>query len=109
MKVEKLRSGMDSCPGGGAEIFHEPTRSFGTLKCDAAQMAHRSPAKIHEAGIKIKCDDALGTLKHTQDRVDHRLREQPETGRAVFNVSRSPSAPAGRRASPLPPPSALTL
>jgi aminodeoxyfutalosine synthase len=37
--IERLKAaGMDSCPGGGAEIFAEPTRSrICDHKCDGAR------------------------------------------------------------------------
>jgi aminodeoxyfutalosine synthase len=79
--IEQLRqAGMDSCPGGGAEIFREPTRSMLCAhKCDADRWLELS-GKVHAAGLKTNATMLYGHIETTADRVDHllRLREQQD-------------------------------
>ena len=73
-----IEAGMDSCPGGGAEIFREPTRSIICAhKCDADRWLELS-GKVHEAGLKTNATMLYGHVESLEDRVDHliRLREQ---------------------------------
>ncbi|HET6889801.1 MAG TPA: aminofutalosine synthase MqnE [Pyrinomonadaceae bacterium] len=75
-----IEAGMDSCPGGGAEIFREPTRSIICAhKCDADRWLELS-GKVHEAGLKTNATMLYGHVESLEDRVDHliRLREQQE-------------------------------
>src|SRR5919205_417131 len=52
-------AGMDSCPGGGAEIFREPTRSMICAhKCDADRWLSLS-GKVHAAGLKTNAVSRL--------------------------------------------------
>ena len=79
--IEKLKAaGMDSCPGGGAEIFREPTRStICAHKTDGARWLELS-GKVHAAGLKTNATMLYGHVESIEDRVDHliRLREQQE-------------------------------
>jgi aminodeoxyfutalosine synthase len=79
--IEQLKqAGMDSCPGGGAEIFREPTRSMLCAhKCDAERWLSLS-GMVHAAGLKTNATMLYGHIESTEDRVDHlvRLREQQE-------------------------------
>jgi aminodeoxyfutalosine synthase len=79
--IEQLKeAGMDSCPGGGAEIFREPTRSIICAhKCDADRWLSLS-GKVHAAGLKTNATMLYGQVESIEDRVDHlvRLREQQE-------------------------------
>jgi aminodeoxyfutalosine synthase len=81
--LERLRdAGMDSLPGGGAEIFSERVRRIicdhkidGRQWLDVARMAH-------QLGLKSNCTMLYGHIETEEDRVDHliRLRElQDET------------------------------
>src|SRR5436305_4320030 len=73
-------AGMDSCPGGGAEIFREPTRSMICAhKCDADRWLSLS-GKVHAAGLKTNATMLYGHIESIADRVDHliRLREQQD-------------------------------
>ncbi len=75
-----IEAGMDSCPGGGAEIFREPTRSMICAhKCDADRWLELS-GKIHAAGLKTNATMLYGHIESVEDRVDHllRLREQQD-------------------------------
>jgi aminodeoxyfutalosine synthase len=82
--LEKLReAGVDSMPGGGAEIFAERVRSIicdhkidGSEWLDTARLAHKM-------GFKSNATMLYGHIENDEDRVDHllKLREvQDETG-----------------------------
>jgi aminodeoxyfutalosine synthase len=73
--IEKLiEAGLDSCPGGGAEIFREPTRSMICAhKCDADRWLELS-GKVHAAGLKTNATMLYGHIESLEDRVDHLLR-----------------------------------
>ena len=79
--IEQLKSaGMDSCPGGGAEIFAEPTRSkICAHKTDGARWLELA-GKVHAAGLKTNATMLYGHIESVEDRVDHlvRLREQQD-------------------------------
>ncbi|HYY42739.1 MAG TPA: aminofutalosine synthase MqnE [Pyrinomonadaceae bacterium] len=73
-------AGMDSCPGGGAEIFREPTRSaICAHKTDAARWLDLA-GQVHAAGLKTNATMLYGHIESIEDRVDHlvRLREQQD-------------------------------
>jgi aminodeoxyfutalosine synthase len=73
-------AGMDSCPGGGAEIFAEPTRSrICAHKTDAERWLELS-GKVHAAGLKTNATMLYGHVESIEDRVDHlvRLRGQQD-------------------------------
>ncbi|HKZ80471.1 MAG TPA: aminofutalosine synthase MqnE [Pyrinomonadaceae bacterium] len=75
-----IDAGLDSCPGGGAEIFREPTRSLICAhKCDAARWLELS-GKVHAAGLKTNATMLYGHIESIEDRVDHlvRLRQQQD-------------------------------
>lgn len=79
--IQKLMdAGLDSCPGGGAEIFREPTRSMICAhKCDAERWLELA-GKVHRFGLKTNATMLYGHIESIEDRVDHliRLREQQE-------------------------------
>jgi aminodeoxyfutalosine synthase len=79
--ITRLReAGMDSCPGGGAEIFRDPTRSLiCDHKCDADRWLELS-GKCHALGIKTNATMLYGHVESIEDRVDHlvRLRAQQD-------------------------------
>lgn len=79
--ISELRAaGMDSCPGGGAEIFNEATRiELCSHKCDATRWLELS-GKVHRAGLKTNATMLYGHIESNEDRVDHliRLREQQD-------------------------------
>ena len=73
-----IAAGLDSCPGGGAEIFREPTRSMICAhKCDANRWLELA-GKAHAAGLKTNATMLYGHIESIEDRVDHliKLREQ---------------------------------
>jgi aminodeoxyfutalosine synthase len=78
-----IDAGLDTLPGGGAEIFAEHVRSeICDHKCDSARWLeiHRL---AHSVGVKSNCTMLYGHIEKPADRIDHmiRLRElQDETG-----------------------------
>jgi len=76
-------AGLDSCPGGGAEIFASRARR---QICDHKTDGDRWLAisrEIHKAGLKSNCTMLYGHVETAEERVDHllALRElQDETG-----------------------------
>src|SRR5918993_190556 len=79
--IARLReAGMDSCPGGGAEIFREPTRSMICAHKTDAQRWLDLSGKVHAAGLKTNATMLYGHIESVEDRVDHlvRLREQQD-------------------------------
>ena len=75
-----IEAGLDSCPGGGAEIFREPTRSMICAhKCNGDRWLELS-GKVHAAGLKTNATMLYGHIESVEDRVDHllRLRDQQD-------------------------------
>lgn len=82
--IEKLKqAGVDSCPGGGAEIFAEPTRSrICNHKCSGERWLELA-GKCHKAGLKTNATMLYGHIETIEDRVDHLIKlrnQQDETG-----------------------------
>ena len=82
--IARLRqAGLDSCPGGGAEIFAERVRSeICDHKTDGPRWLETART-VHAAGIKSNCTMLYGHIESAEERVDHllALRElQDETG-----------------------------
>jgi aminodeoxyfutalosine synthase len=78
-----MDAGVDSLPGGGAEIFNERIRRIiCDHKIDGAQWLEVARA-AHQLGIKSNCTMLYGHIENEEDRVDHliKLRElQDQTG-----------------------------
>jgi aminodeoxyfutalosine synthase len=76
-------AGLDSCPGGGAEIFAERVRSeICDHKTDGSRWLEIART-VHTAGLKSNCTMLYGHVETAEERVDHllALRElQDETG-----------------------------
>lgn len=86
----KLRdAGMDSLPGGGAEVFSEPVRR---IICDHKIDGNEwlETARVaHQLGLKSNCTMLYGHIEADEDRVDHlvKLRAvQDETGGFVTYI-----------------------
>jgi aminodeoxyfutalosine synthase len=82
--LERLRdAGMDSMPGGGAEIFSERVRR---VICDHKLTGEEwleTARTAHELGLHSNCTMLYGHIENEEDRADHlvRLRElQDQTG-----------------------------
>jgi aminodeoxyfutalosine synthase len=64
-------AGVDSCPGGGAEIFHPRVRK---IICDhktSGQMWLSTAKKAHEAGLRSNATMLYGHVETDEERVDH--------------------------------------
>jgi len=67
-------AGVDSCPGGGAEIFHPRVRK---IICDhktSGQMWLNTARKAHEAGLRSNATMLYGHVETEEERVDHLLK-----------------------------------
>lgn len=73
-------AGLDSMPGGGAEIFSERTRAAAWDKKTSADDWLRIHGEAHSLGIKTNCTMLYGHIETLEERVDHliRLREQQD-------------------------------
>ena len=72
-----ISKGLNSIPGGGAEIFDEATRlEIAGDKCDSAKWLEIHQT-AHECGIRSNCTMLYGHIETYEHRVDHmrRLRE----------------------------------
>ena len=72
-----IEAGLDSCPGGGAEIFREPTRSQICAHKTSGERWLELAEKVHRRGIHTNATMLYGHIESHEDRVDHlvRLRE----------------------------------
>ncbi len=93
--LERLRrAGLDSLPGGGAEIFHPEVRSrisHDKATADEYLEVHRV---AHRLGMRTNATMLYGHIETFEHRVDHLLRLralQDETRRASRRSSRSRS------------------
>jgi aminodeoxyfutalosine synthase len=72
--ISRLRgAGLDSCPGGGAEIFAERVRKE---ICDHKTDGRRwleIARTVHAAGIKTNCTMLYGHIETVGERIDHLL------------------------------------
>ena len=82
--LEVLReAGLDSCPGGGAEIFHPEVRCRIASKKMSGERWLEVARQVHQAGIKSNCTMLFGHIEQPEHWVDHliKLRQlQDETG-----------------------------
>jgi aminodeoxyfutalosine synthase len=78
-----IAAGLDSCPGGGAEILREPTRSKICAHKTSGERWLELSEKVHRRGIPTNATMLYGHIESHEDRVDHlvKLRElQDKTG-----------------------------
>lgn len=78
-----IAAGLDSCPGGGAEILREPTRSKICAHKTSGERWLELSEKVHRHGIQTNATMLYGHIESYEDRVDHfvKLRElQSKTG-----------------------------
>src|SRR5918999_5804516 len=104
-----IAAGLDSCPGGGAEIFAEPTRSkICAHKTDGARWLELA-GKVHAAGLKTNATMLYGHIESVEDRVDHlvRLREQQDASGGFQCFIPLAFYPPGTQLSHLPGPSGV--
>ena len=79
--IKALReAGLDSCPGGGAEIFHPDIRTRIASKKMSADRWLEVSALVHEDGLKSNATMLFGHIESPEHWVDHliRLREQQD-------------------------------
>jgi aminodeoxyfutalosine synthase len=73
--LERLRAaGMDSCPGGGAEVFSERVRR---IICDHKLTGDEwleAARTAHELGLHSNCTMLYGHIENEEDRADHLIR-----------------------------------
>ena len=73
--LQKLKeAGMDSLPGGGAEVFHPRVRR---IICDHKLTGEEwieTARTAHELGLHSNCTMLYGHLETEEDRVDHLIR-----------------------------------
>ena len=80
---ELHEAGMDSCPGGGAEIFERRVRDVICRNKISGERWLEVARECHVQGIRTNATMLYGHVETVEDRVDHllRLRElQDETG-----------------------------
>src|SRR5256885_15684642 len=103
MSVEKVlaelkEAGLDSMPGGGAEIFAKETRDkIVRGKADAAQWLDVM-RQAHRQGIPTNATMLYGHIESVEDRGDHLLRLrglQGETGRLLAFIPPALPPPEG--------------
>jgi aminodeoxyfutalosine synthase len=82
--IPRLKTaGLDSCPGGGAEIFTERVRRrICDHKTDGARWLDIA-RRVHRAGLRSNCTMLYGHVETAEERIDHLLALrglQDETG-----------------------------
>ena len=80
--LERLRdAGMDSLPGGGAEIFNERVRR---IICDHKIDGNEwleTAREAHELGLQSNCTMLYGHIENDEDRADHLVAPARAPGR----------------------------
>jgi aminodeoxyfutalosine synthase len=73
--LSRLKSaGLDSLPGGGAEIFHPDTRKqIVTGKCSGDEWLNTA-LQAHELGLKCNCTMLFGHVEKPEHIVDHVIK-----------------------------------
>jgi aminodeoxyfutalosine synthase len=69
-----IAAGLDSCPGGGAEIFRDPTRSRICAHKTSGERWLELAKKVHERGIHTNATMLYGHVESHEDRVDHLVK-----------------------------------
>ena len=69
-----IEAGLDSCPGGGAEIFRDPTRSQICAHKTSGERWLELAEKVHRRGIHTNATMLYGHIESLEDRVDHLVR-----------------------------------
>lgn len=107
--AELREAGLDSCPGGGAEIFADRVHQEGyDMKISGDEWLNLAK-QVHEAGLRSNCTMLHGHIETLEERVDHldRLRLlQDKTGGFQAYIPLS-FHPANNEWSHLPGPTAL--
>ncbi len=69
-----MAAGLESCPGGGAEIFDEALREQICIGKKDAQVWLDTAALCHRKGLPTNCTMLYGHIEEAPHRVDHLLR-----------------------------------
>ncbi len=69
-----MAAGLESCPGGGAEIFDEELREKICIGKKEAQVYLETAALCHRKGLPTNCTMLYGHIEEARHRVDHLLR-----------------------------------
>jgi len=69
-----MAAGLESCPGGGAEIFDEELREQICIGKKDAQVWLDTAALCHRKGTPTNCTMLYGHIEEARHRVDHLLR-----------------------------------
>ncbi len=82
--LEKMKAaGVDSCPGGGAEIFADRVRHIiCDHKIDGGEWLETAKM-VHKAGLRSNATMLYGHVENEEDRIDHMVKlraVQDETG-----------------------------
>ena len=107
--AELREAGLDSCPGGGAEIFSARVHQEGYKMKMSGEKWLDTARAVHKTGLRSNCTMLHGHIETLEERIDHldRLRRlQDETGGFQAYIPLS-FHPAGNEWSDLPGPSAL--
>lgn len=104
-----IQAGLDSCPGGGAEIFREPTRSRICAHKTSGDRWLELTEKVHSRGVHTNATMLYGHIESYEDRVDHlvRLRELQDKTNGFMCFIPLAFHPEGTAISHLPGPSAI--
>ncbi len=104
-----IDAGLDSCPGGGAEILREPTRSKICAHKTSGERWLELSEKVHNHNIKTNATMLYGHIESFEDRVDHliKLRELQDKTQGFMCFIPLAFHPEGTDLSNLPGPSAI--
>ena len=104
-----IAAGLDSCPGGGAEILRDPTRSKICAHKTSGERWLELAEKVHRRGIHTNATMLYGHIESHEDRVDHLLRLRELQDRTSGFMCFIPLAfhPKGTDLSHLPGPSGI--
>ncbi|HSO76539.1 MAG TPA: aminofutalosine synthase MqnE [Blastocatellia bacterium] len=104
-----IAAGLDSCPGGGAEIFREPTRSQICAHKTSGERWLELAKKVHDRGIHTNATMLYGHVESHEDRVDHlvKLRELQDQTSGFLCFIPLAFHPQGTDLAHLPGPSAI--
>src|SRR5215216_6023616 len=104
-----IAAGLDSCPGGGAEILGEPTRSKICAHKTSGERWLELSEKVHRHGIQTNATMLYGHIESFEDRVDHfvRLRELQDKTEGFMCFIPLAFHPKGTELSHLPEPSGI--
>ncbi len=81
--ADLVAAGLDSCPGGGAEVFSERIQELGYGNKISGARWLEIAREVHRAGLRSNCTMLHGHLETAAEKVDHLLALralQDETG-----------------------------